>query len=179
MAANTIVTTARRASERPRMPVWRPLMDSGAHPDPVAGAAARTAPRGPGLATVTALPVRRPDLRADGTDASAVGTHSGTRALCAAPALTRPTRPVLRTVALLATVALLVGGVLRAVIPSAEGPVVAGHVVLQPGETLWDIAVRSAPTGVDPRRQIDSVRRLNGFGPGALDAWTVVLIPAP
>jgi hypothetical protein len=55
---------------------------------------------------------------------------------------------------------------------------VAGHVVLQPGETLWDVAVRSAPAGVDPRRQLDDIRRINGFGPGAHDAWTVVLIPA-
>jgi hypothetical protein len=54
----------------------------------------------------------------------------------------------------------------------------AGHVVLQPGETLWDVAVRSAGPGVDPRRQLDDLRRLNAFGHGPLDAWTVVLIPS-
>jgi hypothetical protein len=77
-------------------------------------------------------------------------------------------------------VALLLGaGVARAALDGPAETVVAGHVVLQPGETLWDIAVRSAPAGVDPRRQLDTLRRLNGFGPGAaLDAWTVVLIPA-
>ncbi len=78
--------------------------------------------------------------------------------------------------AVLAVTAMAVTG---AVAERAALPEVAGHVVLQPGETLWDVAVRSAPAGVDPRRQLDTIRRLNAFGPGALDAWTVVLIPAP
>ncbi len=55
---------------------------------------------------------------------------------------------------------------------------VAGHVVVSPGETLWDIAVETAPEGVDTRRQLESLRELNGLQGGHLDAWAVVLIPA-
>jgi hypothetical protein len=75
-------------------------------------------------------------------------------------------------VALLAAVLTL--GVASASSPELE---VGGHVVLQPGETLWDIAVRSAPPGVDARRQLADIRRINGFGGGSLEAWTVVLLP--
>jgi hypothetical protein len=57
-------------------------------------------------------------------------------------------------------------------------PAVDGHVVLQPGETLWDLAVRSAPPGVDARRQLADIRAVNDLGQGPLAAWTVVLLPA-
>jgi hypothetical protein len=70
--------------------------------------------------------------------------------------------------------AVLTFGVASASSPELE---VGGHVVLQPGETLWDVAVRSAPPGVDARRQLAEIRRLNGFGGGTLEAWTVVLLP--
>jgi hypothetical protein len=144
-------------------------------------AAARTAPRGAGLAPVIALPVRgasavEPDLGAGArpTVAAAAAIH-----LVPVPGPTR-TRPRAVAVALVvATVVLALSGVVGAAISASSGDLdVAGHVVLQPGETLWDVAVRSAPAGVDPRRQLDALRRINGFGPGALDAWTVVLIPA-
>ncbi|MEY3020328.1 MAG: hypothetical protein RLZZ272_1312 [Actinomycetota bacterium] len=55
---------------------------------------------------------------------------------------------------------------------------VDGHVVLAPGETLWDVAVATAPDGVDARAQLARLRELNGFGGGALAPWTVVLLPA-
>lgn len=55
---------------------------------------------------------------------------------------------------------------------------VAGHVVVEPGDTLWDIAVATAPTGVDTRQQLASLRELNGIEGSHLDAWAVVLIPA-
>jgi hypothetical protein len=86
-----------------------------------------------------------------------------------------------RLVALLAAgllVALVVLAAAGAATAGSDVPEIAGQVVLQPGETLWDVAVRSAAPGVDPRRQMDALRQLNGFGPGALDPWTVVLIPA-
>jgi Tfp pilus assembly protein FimV len=54
---------------------------------------------------------------------------------------------------------------------------VAGHAVIAPGETLWDVAVDTAPHGVDPRQQLAALRELNGFDGGQVDAWTVVLIP--
>jgi hypothetical protein len=86
---------------------------------------------------------------------------------------------VRRAVVLLAVVALFVGGagMAASALATPTDPPVGGHVVLQPGETLWDIAVRSAPVGTDPRTQLDTIRRLNGLGAGALDAWTVVLLP--
>jgi hypothetical protein len=55
---------------------------------------------------------------------------------------------------------------------------VAGHVVVQPGESLWDVAVATAPDGVDPREQLRAVADLNGLESSSLDAWSVVLIPA-
>ena len=55
---------------------------------------------------------------------------------------------------------------------------VAGHVVVEPGETLWDVAVETAPDGMDPREQLRAVAELNGLDSSSLDAWSVVLIPA-
>jgi len=55
---------------------------------------------------------------------------------------------------------------------------VAGYEVISDGETLWDVAVRTAPEGVDPRRQLVRLRELNGFDGSAVRAWTVVAIPA-
>jgi hypothetical protein len=55
---------------------------------------------------------------------------------------------------------------------------VAGHAVIEPGETLWDVAVASAPDGVDPRQQLADLRELNGISGSHVDAWTVVLLPA-
>ena len=63
------------------------------------------------------------------------------------------------------------------VLAGLEDPV-AGHVVAAPGDTLWDIAVATAPDGVDARRQLASLRELNGLEGAHLDAWAVVLIPA-
>jgi Tfp pilus assembly protein FimV len=55
---------------------------------------------------------------------------------------------------------------------------VAGHVVVAPGETLWDVAVATAPPGVDVRQQLAALETLNGFTSSDVAAWTVVLIPA-
>ncbi len=97
----------------------------------------------------------------------------------AAPAAPPRGRTVLVALAAILVAAALAVGVARPLLAAAEPPRAAGHVVLQPGETLWDVAVRSAPADVDPRAQLEALRRLNGFGSGALDAWTVVLVPAP
>jgi hypothetical protein len=78
-------------------------------------------------------------------------------------------------------VALLVGAILMAGVARADAgaPASGGHVVVQPGETLWDVAVRSAGPGVDPRLQLQRLRDLNALPHGgAVDAWTVVLLPA-
>jgi hypothetical protein len=55
---------------------------------------------------------------------------------------------------------------------------VAGHVVVAPGETLWDVAVATAPDGVDVRRHLADVKELNGLSGGDVAAWTVILLPA-
>jgi nucleoid-associated protein YgaU len=41
-------------------------------------------------------------------------------------------------------------------------------VVVQPGETLWDIARRYAPEGTDPRAFVDSLAALNGGEAGVV-----------
>ena len=55
---------------------------------------------------------------------------------------------------------------------------VAGHVVVHPGETLWDVTVATAPDDVDPREHLLRIQELNGLDNGQVEAWTVVLIPA-
>jgi hypothetical protein len=55
---------------------------------------------------------------------------------------------------------------------------VAGHVVVAPGETLWDVAAATAPPGVDVRRQLADLEALNGVSSSEVAAWTVILIPA-
>jgi hypothetical protein len=186
MAAGIVVTAAARSAARPgtgtgtRAGTGR---GTGSGTRSRAGdrasaaqVAARTAPRGSGLAPVIALPGGaatedagpiRPPLRV-------VPPHR--------PRSASRRAALVRAASTIVAVALVVGfaaAASSALLDRADAPAVAGHVVLQPGETLWDVAVRSAPAGVDPRRQLDVLRRLNGFGPGALDAWTVVLIPAP
>lgn len=58
-----------------------------------------------------------------------------------------------------------------------EDPV-AGHVVVTPGDTLWEIAVDTAEDGVDPRAQLTAIQELNGLTGAEVEAWTVLLLPA-
>jgi hypothetical protein len=55
---------------------------------------------------------------------------------------------------------------------------VDGHVVVQPGQTLWDVAAATAPVGVDTREQLAALQELNGLSAADVEAWTVVLLPA-
>ncbi len=55
---------------------------------------------------------------------------------------------------------------------------VAGHAVVEPGATLWGIAVETAPADVDPREQLRAIQDLNGLTSADVGAWTVVLLPA-
>jgi hypothetical protein len=89
-----------------------------------------------------------------------------------------PARRAVHLIAALLTLVLLTGLALGVASASSAEPGVGGHVVLQPGETLWDVAVRSAPPGVDARRQLADIRQLNELGGGPIAAWTVVLLPA-
>ena len=104
-------------------------------------------------------------------------TRTPRPALRGVPAARRTRRPAL----LLAGLALVagLGGAVVARAAAAPAPDAAGHVVLAPGETLWEVAVRTAGPGVDPRAQLRDLVLLNDLDPAAAPAaWTVVLLPA-
>ena len=176
MAASTFFPASRSAQRYP-VPPARALASA---------ASARTAPRGAGLAAVIAMPARGPlhpdAIASERLREDVAASVPATTALRVVPALSpvRPRKHVRAGVVAAMAVALVfaVSGLISATTAGAGELEVVGHVVLQPGETLWDVAVRSAPAGVDPRRQLDDIRRVNGFGPGSHDAWTVVLLPA-
>jgi hypothetical protein len=48
--------------------------------------------------------------------------------------------------------------------------------VLRPGETLWDVAERFAPPGIDRRAYVDAVVELNGVE-GSVAAGQRVRLP--
>jgi Tfp pilus assembly protein FimV len=113
-----------------------------------------------------------------------------------APALTTPPtaaevaslRPATRASAWrrrLAAVAVLV--LLASLLAVLVGQVTAGAdladpvgatTTIGPGETLWDVASASAPAGVSVQEQLAAITDLNGFDGGAIEPWTVVLLPA-
>ena len=89
----------------------------------------------------------------------------------------RPRRAALWLAGLVLTAAVTGAAVSASATP--EAPPAAGHVVLAPGETLWEVAVRTAAPGVDPRAQLRDLLLLNDLDPAvAPAAWTVVLLPA-
>ncbi len=76
-------------------------------------------------------------------------------------------------------VGLLVVGAVGQVGASADlADRVDGHVVIEPGQTLWDIAVTTAPTGVDARDHLAAIEELNGLRADDVRAWNVILLPA-
>lgn len=56
-------------------------------------------------------------------------------------------------------------------------PASATTVVVQPGQTLWDVASTHAPEGVAVDRYVQRLAELNGISAGALDAWQVLRLP--
>ena len=89
-------------------------------------------------------------------------------------------RRILVAAAVLMTVLVLSLGIGAVGVGARTGEAeVAGTVTVAPGETLWEVAVSTAPDGVDPRQQLAEIRELNGLSPSEVRAWTVVLIPAP
>jgi hypothetical protein len=80
---------------------------------------------------------------------------------------------------ILAVVVLALGaGVNRLVAAPADAPSVAGAAVLEPGDTLWDLAVEHTPTGQDVRTTLRAIQTLNGFQGATVPVWTVVLLPS-
>ena len=130
--------------------------------------AALTTTGGPGLAPV--LPLRRPtpDDRADAVVVVVDFTPRG-----------RVRRR--RLVAASAVASAIVGLVGLAHTPDRAAPPVtappAATAVVAPGETLWDVAVRTSPAGADPRAQLDALQAANGLDGGAVAPWTVLLLP--
>lgn len=75
----------------------------------------------------------------------------------------------------LAIVLALGAGALGAV---ADGPTAVGQTVtVQPGQTLWDVAVAHSGAG-DPRVTLERIRDLNGLTGTDVPAWTPIVLPA-
>lgn len=103
------------------------------------------------------------------------GRPSG-RAAIAPVRLTRRGRVVL--VVLLALLAVTAFSLGRASSDAAgdAAPATRRTVVVQPGETLWQIARRAAPA-VDPRETIDRIVDLNGLSTATLQPGQQLVIP--
>lgn len=82
--------------------------------------------------------------------------------------LTRRGERVVAAAAIIATVvvfyliSMLVSGVVQASQSDDFTPVATRTVTVEPGDTLWDIAVQAAPTA-DPRATIDRIEHLNAL----------------
>lgn len=60
-----------------------------------------------------------------------------------------------------------------------QQPAIVGSATVEPGQTLWDVAVAHAPHGSDPRAYLTKIRDVNEVDAGSIRPWTVVLLPAP
>ena len=116
----------------------------------------------------------------------AVGHHPGLRRTAGHGVLSHPRsasasfvlRRLLALGVLLVVVLALAVGFGRLGAGGDAEPQVEGTVTIEPGETLWEVAVATAPDGADPRRQLAAIRELNdGLSASQVRAWTVVLIP--
>lgn len=82
-------------------------------------------------------------------------------------------------VAVVPVVLLALGsGISRLVAAPIAVPQAGGSAVVEPGDTLWDLAVEHTPTGEDVRVTLRDIQLLNGFESATVPAWTVVLLPA-
>lgn len=80
--------------------------------------------------------------------------------------------------AILLVLVMLLVGVIGQVASAELADRVDGHVVIEPGQTLWDVAVATAPTEVDARDQLARIEELNGVRASDVEAWNVILLPA-
>ena len=87
-------------------------------------------------------------------------------------------RRVLVALAVTALLAVVTVGLGRIAATAAPDTATGGHVVVEPGQTLWQVAVEHAPADTDPRAYLDRIVQVNGFDGAAVDAWEVVLLPA-
>lgn len=128
-----------------------------------------------------------PQIAPDPSAASPRGRYDAARSRPTAAqvaALRPPTRAAawrrrIGALTVLVVLVLLVGVAVGQVTAGAQlADPVAGTVTIGPGETLWDVAVATAPDGVDVREQLTAIADLNGFDGSGVEAWTVVLLPA-
>lgn len=81
----------------------------------------------------------------------------------------------------LAAIVVLVGqallGPADAVAPATQ-PVSTATVVVQPGDTLWDIASTHAPADTSTWTYVEQLTELNGVSNGTLQAWQVLRLPS-
>ena len=85
-----------------------------------------------------------------------------------------------RLVVLLLLLAVLVVGLSVGVSSQAAGPSrphVVPTVTVQPGETLWQVAVRVAP-GADPRLVVDQLQRINHLSGATVQAGQQLVVPS-
>ena len=87
-------------------------------------------------------------------------------------------RRVLVALAVTALLAVVTVGLGRIAATATPDSATDGHVVVEPGETLWQVAVEHAPADTDPRAYLDRIIQVNGLEGAAVDAWEVVLLPA-
>lgn len=55
---------------------------------------------------------------------------------------------------------------------------VDGHVMVEPGTSVWEVAVATAPPGVSSQRQLQLIEEVNGVRQIGSGGWQVVLLPA-
>ena len=97
----------------------------------------------------------------------------------AAVRLTRRGRLLLTGLAMLVLVAaaVLLSGGLPATAGTVGGPAATAQgVTVAPGETLWQIAERTAP-GADPRETVQRILDLNGLQTAEVQSGTALLLP--
>lgn len=100
------------------------------------------------------------------------------RARCAADPQTRWSRRLL-ALGLVVVLVTSLGMAAGTVVADAQRPVgSAGHHVVEPGQTLLEIAGATAPEGIGTRRQLQALREVNGLGADPISAWQVLVLPA-
>ena len=77
-----------------------------------------------------------------------------------------------------APAARLAGEPARANVEPTVEPVATARVVVQQGDSLWNIAQRQAPTR-DPRDTIHEIRELNALRSNLIQPGQVLLVPTP
>ena len=84
-----------------------------------------------------------------------------------------------RTLAAAAVVTVVAGTLIGGLARGSTAPEAQPRraVVVGPGDTLWDVAERFAPDGVDPRAYVDALVRLNHLDGGSVQAGARLRLP--